>query len=483
MTNSGPMALGSLSIEEELYIQGNKNPEHPGRYEFWDKIASALNHNIYHSKAFVVQRDLWYYFGISDNQQNLLFTKIQKMAKSMNEQYTQESNFEKIVSSIRLFVLFAAREWLLKRMELFEESTSQSNASQQGALQDEEKQSQQHKIQKIFDYLDTDKDGFINYQDLVSFLQVPFFKKKNIYLFICFFYRNENSHSFEQIDPHLLYSRDNMRIYPESWYYMCDQLRGDGDYKQGLTASHMWQAYLEYSFFDLDFHWEMFRIRKNVIDSVHSDSHSNDDNSRHTVFEKGTKNYNLYCDVQFNVPSPHLIVNHAIASGSHLYCHEFLEDPWTVTWDKLQEIQGKINAPSTFLQSKDKREIDAKDVMYYDPEEHTSEILAHLPKDHEWWHVVYECKLEDCPSDWLDNTLATYVKKQARNPQHRNELIEEWTYNRMEKYMQKWIWQRFMQFGTRPAYATCCWDDHRLLGSWKRKLCLDKHSKEENLLL
>ncbi len=64
--------------------------------------------------------------------------------------------------------------------------------------------------------------------------------------------------------------------------------------------------------------------------------------------------------------------------------------------------------------------------------------------------------------------LQEEVKKEAMDGKHRNRLITEYVYSRMEKHMHQWFWRRFAMTGVRPAFAISTWDD-KLLQDYVRQ--------------
>lgn len=126
LMGTGPTSLGSLAVEEEFYDKGLKHPQHPHRYDMIDILCSAMDSKKIHPLPYLVQRDIWYYFGLGEQQQDILSTKVHKICKNMNEKYSEISAEEKDYH----------RQWLLKRLNLFEDSTREKNKSQQSLALD-----------------------------------------------------------------------------------------------------------------------------------------------------------------------------------------------------------------------------------------------------------------------------------------------------------------------------------------------------------
>merc|ERR1712154_730884 len=109
-----------------------------------------------HPLPYLIQRDMWYYFGLGEQQQDVIATKIHRIAKKLNDKYSERTIEERD----------ECREWIVARCQLFEESNACMNASDSNAMSVDDL----NKIQAIFEYLDDDKDGYISYKNMSDFL-------------------------------------------------------------------------------------------------------------------------------------------------------------------------------------------------------------------------------------------------------------------------------------------------------------------------
>eukprot|EP01083_Nonionella_stella_P025051 69025_1 len=450
LMGTGPTTLGSVAIEEEFYEKGIKHPEHPSRYDLIDVFASNLDCQRIHPLPYLIQRDMWYYFGLGEQQQDIIATKISRMAKKLSDKYTERSYEERE----------QCRQWIVNRLALFEESFTNSNASTSMSIDTA------NKIKQIFDYLDADKDGYISYKNMFDLVN-----------------RNASNYDSECEEVKaLLYSRDNIALSTETWYYMSDILYPLDTYleeypenkekEKQLTDRHLqcshlnplyrtkgWNleqltdAYVKYNFFDVEHHHVLIQNGQVKCDRM----------------------YNLMTELAQNIPSIGLIVQHGLATGQHLYVHilKAEEDPDAVTWEKLEEIHAKMGTMDVIKKAKETEEILPQDVLYYDPELCTQEIPATIPDYSVFWHSVFENQMQDLPDYVIQDYFDTIVKPdieanndgmfvEPKNNTERDRIIEEHVYNEMEKYMQSWCWKRYAQLLTNPVYALSTWDEHNM---------------------
>ena len=116
LMGTGPTTLGSIAIEEEFYEKGIKHPEHPARYDLLDVFAANLDCQRIHPLPYLIQRDMWYYFGLGEQQQDAIATKVHRITKKLNDKYSEKSIEERD----------QCRQWILNRLELFEDSMANS---------------------------------------------------------------------------------------------------------------------------------------------------------------------------------------------------------------------------------------------------------------------------------------------------------------------------------------------------------------------
>ena len=116
LMGTGPTTLGSIAIEEEFYEKGIKHPEHPSRFDLIDIFAANLDCQRIHPLPYLIQRDMWYYFGLGEQQQDVIATKIHRIAKKLSDKYSEKTIEERD----------ECREWIVTRCQLFEESNARS---------------------------------------------------------------------------------------------------------------------------------------------------------------------------------------------------------------------------------------------------------------------------------------------------------------------------------------------------------------------
>mmetsp|Transcript_11486 Transcript_11486/g.17405 ORF Transcript_11486/g.17405 Transcript_11486/m.17405 type:complete len:543 (+) Transcript_11486:40-1668(+) len=464
LMGTGPTTLGSICLEEEYYEKGIKHPEHPSRFDMVDIFAANLDCRRIHPLPYLVQRDVWYYFGLGEQQQDIIATKVHRIAKKLNDKYhdvTAEYRDE-------------CRNWITERLQLFEESMANATNASSISVDDA------NKVKQLFEYLDSDGDGYISYQNLFEFLNHATLKS------------SERDEILQ-----MLHSADNIKLCTESWYYMCDVLYSLTQFlednpdeaekekhltqrmlhanhsnplyrKQGWNLQQFTDAYMQYNFFDLNEHFALLQ-QKQQSNTELPPSQSQSPPSQ-------TRVYNLLTQVAQNTPSTALIVKHALSTGAHLYVHILNadDDPDKVTWEKLEEIHEKMGTLDVINRARETEEILPQDVLYYDPDECTSDIPAAIPESSIFWHAVFENQLQDLPDyviqDYFDNMVKPAIEAnnnglyiEPKNTMDRDRMIEEHVYNEMEQCMQPWIWKRYAQMLTNPVYAITTWDDHHLL--------------------
>ena len=329
------------------------------------------------------------------------------------------------------------------------------------------------KINAVFEHLDVDKDGFIKYEDVYNLLNGP----------------RADSEAAEQRE--MLWNGDNVKMSPESWYYMSDVLLPLDEYLElnpaektkeeslsgkGLQCSHrnplyrargwtleqLTAAYIKHGFFDLDHHFGLVQRSRSESESA--------------AIPRTERVYNLMTDLAPNTPSTALIVRHALATGQHLYVHILSAelDPHKVTWEKLEELHSKMGTMEVLQRAKETEEILPQDVLYYDPEECDGQIPATIPDYSVFWHSIFENQLQDLPDYVIQDYFDTIVRPdiEAKNgglsvepkgAADRDRMIEEHVYNEMEQFMQQWLWKKYAQLMTHPVYAVSTWGDHHLM--------------------
>ena len=116
LMGTGPTTLGSIAIEEEFYEKGIKHPEHPSRFDLVDVMASNLDCQRIHPLPYLIQRDMWYYFGLGEQQQDVIATKVHRITKKLNEKYSEKTAEHRD----------ECRKWITTRLALFEDSMANS---------------------------------------------------------------------------------------------------------------------------------------------------------------------------------------------------------------------------------------------------------------------------------------------------------------------------------------------------------------------
>ena len=82
-----------------------------------DIFSSNLDCKRIHPLPYLIQRDIWYYFGLGEQQQDMIATKIHRITKKLNEKYTEKT----------IEYRDQCREFILNRLELFESSLANNN--------------------------------------------------------------------------------------------------------------------------------------------------------------------------------------------------------------------------------------------------------------------------------------------------------------------------------------------------------------------
>ena len=340
-----------------------------------------------------------------------------------------------------------------------------------------------NKIKEVFEYLDDDNDGYISYKNMIELLNKNEFTN----------YETEN----EWIKD-ALHNGDNVTLSTESWYYMSDvlypleqylednpsEVESEKDHqKRSLKKSHLnplyrkkgWNlqqltdAYIKYQFFDLDQHYSLLSNIKN-----------NNKIEEKTEDKNGKRVYNLLCDLAINAPSISLIIKHGLATGQFLYVHILNadEDPDKMTWEKLEELHEQMGTQDILRQTRESEEILPQDVLFYDPDQCTSPIPTTIPDYSVFWHSVFENQLQDLPDfvvqDYFDTVVKPDIEKnndgmfiEPKNIIERDKMIEEHVYNEMEQHMQSWLWAKYAQYLTDPAFSVTTWGEHNLMMNLK----------------
>ena len=55
-----------------------------------------------------------------------------------------------------------------------------------------------------------------------------------------------------------------------------------------------------------------------------------------------------------------------------------------------------------------------------------------------------------------------YFASLEYNKEKKYKEIEDFVYNEMEDWMQKWVWERFTQMNQKPAFGVTTWQDTHL---------------------
>ncbi len=85
LMGTGPTTLGSIAIEEEFYEKGIKHPEHLSRFDLVDIMASNLDCQRIRPLPYLIQRDMWYYFGLGEQNQEEVQQSVMDIAKCFKE--------------------------------------------------------------------------------------------------------------------------------------------------------------------------------------------------------------------------------------------------------------------------------------------------------------------------------------------------------------------------------------------------------------
>merc|ERR1719491_940535 len=462
LMGTGPTTLGSIAIEEEFFEKGIKHPEHPSRYDLIDTLSANIDCRRLHPLPYLIQRDLWYYFGLGEQQQDVIATKVHRIAKSKNEKYNERTVERRD----------ECRQWILDRLALFEDSYAHSPQRDVSLISRE----QAKKVQEIFAALDSNNDGLVTYNDFHAVLN-----------------GSESNHL------QMLHFGDNVTLSVETWHYMSDVLLSLADYlatnesavsketecvekhlqishlnplyrAKGWTLSQLTDAYVKHEFFNLDTHYA------NIVGD-------GTENENEKVLGSKTKQnvYNLMVPLATNAPSIALTVAHAFATGQHLFVHILSaeDDPDAVTWEKLEELHSAMGTLSVIEQARKKEEIMPQDVLFYDPDQCSGEIPATIPDYSVFWHSVFEHQMQDLPDyvvqDYFDTIVMPDMEARndgvfvaPKNGKARDRMIEEHVYAEMERFMQPWIWKRFAQYQRDPVFAVSTWTDYRLAMNRRR---------------
>lgn len=214
----GVKFLGLLSCQEGMFNESLKDPDNylkctADRHEFQSNI---MDRKLIHIYPYVFLQDLWERFGLDEYGQTTVWLRTHNEAERLNNEYNEKKKPGRD----------AAREWLMKRLQLIEHH-GQSRRVAEHEMQTEERRAEDDdKVERLYQHIQKSRDdGRVSYKDVHMWCEKVCRKQEDFHM------------SFD------------------SWCYACD-LMGIKDYYGGMDLNQFRKLYIDHGFFNLDYQHE-----------------------------------------------------------------------------------------------------------------------------------------------------------------------------------------------------------------------------------